>query len=220
MAASDLGEIRSKAGYVYRVTPEDVIWLARSVQFEGGDPASTIWTYAQRQAKLRRTGSLAALVQAHSQPINPLWATPGAGKCAQYPDRCTAAQIERRRVARTTPWESLRSDIRNLVTRWATAQLGNPVPKAIDFADATVSRSFIERNPGTQVVKAAGNWYLATPDTLSWPADFVTMYYAGRSAGPSLIGTNVVPIVGAGAVVVAAGFAGWAIWQHTRKRAA
>jgi hypothetical protein len=217
VSPSDLGKIRSQGGYEYQLTPEDILWLARGVQFEGGDHASTIWTYAQRQAKLRRGGSLYSLVRAHSQPINPLWAVAGSGKCADYPDRCTSAQLERRRQARTTPWEGIRAEVREKVLAWARAELGNPVPRAVDFADATVSQSFIRRNPGTEIVKEAGNWYLATPDTLSWPADFVTMQLGSRIAGPSIRGfINAAPYIGAAAVGAAAIFTGWAYWKYGR----
>jgi hypothetical protein len=220
LAASELGQIRTKDGYRYQVTPEDVLWLARSVQFEGGDHASTIWTYAQLQAKRRRSSSLAALVRAHSQPINPLWDEATDAKCQQHADRCTPEMLERRRVARTTPWGSLRAGVRDMVLRWARAELPNPVPRSVDFADPAVSRSFINRNPGTQVVLAAGNWYLATPDVLSWPADFVTMAFEGRetaaAAGGQVLAVGVG--VGAAALAVTAAFAGWAYWKYGRRR--
>lgn len=217
VSPSDLGKIRAKSGYEYQITPEDVLWLARSVQYEGGDHASTIWTYAQRQAKYRRGSSLRSLVQAHSQPINPLWATPGAGKCIEHPDRCTPTQIERRRRARTTAWADIAPSVREKVLAWAKAELGNPVPRAIDFADETVSRSFMRRNPGTRVVKKAGNWYLATPDVLDWDADHVTMELRGRVAGPSVAGfINAAPYIGVAAVGATALFAGWAYWRFGR----
>lgn len=216
VSASELGQIRSKNGYVYQITPEDLIWLARSVQFEGGDHASTIWTYAQLQAKRRRSASLAGLVRAHSQPINPLWESASTSKCQQYPARCTPAMLERRRRARTTPWSSLRSTVRSKVLAWARAELPNPVPRAVDFADQTVSEAFIRRNPGTQIVKRTGNWYLATPDVLDWPADFVTMHYQGRVAGP---GSTLSPVVIAGtaAVLASTAFVGWAWWRSRRR---
>lgn len=214
-----LAQIRTKDGYSYQVTPEDLLWLARSVQFEGGDNAATIWTYAQRQAKLRRTSSLASLVRAHSQPINPIWDEASDPKCRQYPDRCTPAMLERRRRAATTPWSSLRSGVRDKVTRWARAELPNPVPKAIDFADAAVSRSFMRRNPGTQVVLRTGNWYLATPASLRWPADYVTMSLGGRVAGPTAGGAlRAGPIVGIAAVGASALFAAGAAWYYFRNR--
>lgn len=217
VSPSELAKIRTKDGYEYQVTPDDVLWLARSVQFEGGDHASTIWTYAQRQAKHRRRSSLASLVRAHSQPLNPIWANPSAGKCLQYPERCTPAHIERRRRARSTSWNDLRPEIRDKVVKWAKAELKNPVPRAVDFADPTVSQGFIRRNPGTEIVKRAGNWYLATRDVLSWPADYVTMQAGRRVAGPSISGMiNAAPIIGVSAVAATAAFAGWAYWKYGR----
>lgn len=228
IAPSELGEIRSKDGYVYRVTPEDVLWMGRTAQFEGGtDPAATIWTYAQRQVLYRRTGSLKSLIEAHSQPLNPLWATPGEAKCADYPERCTPTQIERRRLARTTPWSGLRSNIRDLVMRWARAELSNPVPQAVDFADQPVTESFLRRNPDAKIVKRAGNWYISYGPSIrggsqGWAADFVTMHFGGRSVGPSASAAlraamDAAPFIGAGALLLAAGFAGWAYWRHRRR---
>lgn len=219
VAQSELGKIQTKAGYEYQVTPEDILWLARSIQYEGGDHASTIWTYAQLQAKRRRSSSLASLVRAHSQPVNPAWDELTDAKCQQHPDRCTPRHLQRRREAATKPWSELRPEIREKVLRWAKAELPNPVPRAVDFADPTVSASFIRRNPGTRIVKEAGNWYLATPDVLDWPADFVTMRFGSRVAGPGGIADLAVdPGLVAGISILGASalFAGWAYWKYGR----
>ena len=216
---TQLGQIRSKGGYVYQLTPDDLLWLARSVQFEGGDQASTMWTYAQRQVMRRRTRSIASLVRAHSQPVNPKWESLSAEGCQRSPDRCSPAVLERRRRARTLPWDGVRSAIRNKVVAWATAELPNPVPRSTDFADPPVSRSFIRRNPGTEIVKQAGNWYLAEVPALGWPADFVTMHFAGRVAGPAATAGRVagrIPWLGVAAVGAGAAFAGWAFWYSRR----
>lgn len=213
--ASQLGEIRSKRGYRYQITPTDLLWLGRAVQFEGGDEPSTIWTYAQRQAHLGRSSSLASLVRAHSQPINPLWDELSDAKCQRFPRYCQPHQLERRRVAASTPWPSLRPEIRGLVTAWAQAKLPNPVPGAVDFADPTVSRGFLSRTPGSRVVSEAGNWYIALRDTLGWPVDYVTVNHRGREAGaasPSLL----LPLFGVGAFVAAGGFAYWA-WRRAQR---
>lgn len=182
-APTRVGQIRSADGYVYQLKPEDLLWLARAVEFEGGTtPEATIWTYAQLAVR-RRATSLTSLIRAHSQPVNPLWDELSDPKCQQYPEHCAETQIARRARAATTPWSSLSTRTRDLVTKWAQAELSNPVPRAVDFANAPVSQGFISRNPGTEVVKKAGNWYLATPDVLDWPADFVTMHFEGRVAG-------------------------------------
>lgn len=188
---TSLGHIRTRAGYDYPLDEEDLLWLARAAQFEGGDPAATIWTYAQRLARAEGS-SLAALVRAHSQPLNPRWDEPSDELCQQHPDRCTPAQLERRRRARTTPWERLDTRVRNLVTRFANAALANPVPRAVDFADPTVATAFLRRNPGATIVKKAGNWYLATVDSRRWAADHVFVQRGLRIAtavtGPGLFG--------------------------------
>lgn len=217
---SQLGQIRSKGGYVYQLTPDDLLWLARSVQFEGGDHPSTMWTYAQRQVMRRRTGSLESLVRGHSQPVNPKWESLSSEGCQRSPQRCTPAELERRRQARTMPWDSLRSEVRNKVIAWATAEMPNPVPRSTDFANAPVSRSFIAANPGTEIVKQAGNWYLAEVPALGWPADFVTIHLGDRVAGPGgsagFVGTLGAPLVGIVLLGVGAAFAGWAFWRSRR----
>jgi hypothetical protein len=71
------------------------------------------------------------------------------------------------------------------VTAWFDGKLPNPVPKAVEFADASVSQSFLDRTPGSVVVKRAGNWYIATPDSLRWSDNFVRML--GSTALPILL---------------------------------
>jgi hypothetical protein len=39
-----LGTIVALNGYRYQITPTDVLWLARSVQYEGGNYLATAWT--------------------------------------------------------------------------------------------------------------------------------------------------------------------------------
>lgn len=178
-----LGQIRSSAGYVYQLVPEDLLWLARAVQFEGGsDHAATVWTYAQMAVR-RNTSSLKSLIRAHSQTVNPLWDEATDSKCITHPEHCTDAQLARRARARSIPWAEISPEVRSLVVDWAQARVANPVPRATDFANARVSQSFISRHPGTEIVKKAGNWYLATPDVVDWPRNFVTMYFRGAEVG-------------------------------------
>jgi protein involved in polysaccharide export with SLBB domain len=85
----------------------------------------------------------------------------------------------------------------------------------VDFADRTVSESFLSRHPDARVVLESGNWYLALADTLGWPANFVTMDFRGRRSTVSGAGSVVLPVVGAVFVAGAAGFAYWA-WRRSR----
>lgn len=227
--ASELGRIRAKDGWSYQLTPDDVLWVARSASYEGGDVASTLWTYAQRMAALR-PASFAAMVRGHSQPINPLWESLTSPGCVAHPERCLPQRkpdgtmgpdpLVRRLEARTAPWDSLLARTKTLA--WAQAALPNPVPRATDFADNTVSASFIRRNPQARVVarvpSSSGRteqWYLSEgPDSSprrpsnAWPADFVTMEYAGRVAGPGSSGGG----GGAGKAILGV-LALWAGWK-------
>lgn len=202
--ASELGTIRSADGWSYRITPDDLLWLARSAWCEGGEVASTLWTYAQRMA-LYHSSSMASMLRAHSQPISPAWDEASDPFCIANPERCSDASLARRLECRTASWDAIPSSITSKVAAFAQAQLANPVPKATDFADATVSASFIRRNPGTVIVKRVRSgrteqWYLAEVPALRWPANFVSIAYGSRIAtavagGLGLVGFGIIALV-------------------------
>ncbi len=203
------GTIRSADGFVYVLTPEDLLWLARAAQYEGGtSPESTLWTYASRLVDHRGT-SMKALVRSHSQPLNPDWASLDSPGCRRSPERCrprlradgtyTRDPLEVRAEARNAPWESL--ETRELALDWAAGRVPNPSPRSTDFADEEVSRSFLERHPDARVVRRAGNWYIAEGSSVDWPRDFVTINGTGDAGFPWLG-----PLVGFG-VAIAAGAA-------------
>jgi len=213
---SRLGTIVALNGYRYQITAEDVLWLGRSVQVEGGNYLATAWTYAQRQVLFRRTRSLASPVLGHSQPVNPAWRRDGE-KCRpggpyHGRDECSDVRLGRRDEAARRPWSELREEVRDIILRWALGQTTNPVPRATDFADPAVSEGFLERNPGSVVVLREGNWYIAertssTRDSTGWPAGFVQI----------LSPTGAAVVAGAGILVptlIAAG----AVWYFTRGR--
>lgn len=213
------GIIRSKNGFFYQLTPEDLLWLARSVQYEAGNHAATAWTYAQRLA-MARGNSLKNLVQAHSQPINPIWRRDG-DKCrpgGTYHDRdeCSERRLAVRDQAASLPWASVRPEVRETIVKFATGRLPNPVPRAANFANAPVTQGYLSRNPTSAVVLRDGNWYITERATNSWPADFVTIESDGRIAGPAIVaGATVAGAVG---LVAAAGFAWWAYSTKYKKR--
>jgi len=206
LRAADLGQIRTKDGRVYQITPEDALWLARAVKYEGGDPAATAWTYAQRWALKRWSGTLASLVRAHSQPINPAWDEASDPNCVNNPDRCTSAALARRHDAATAMWSEL-GGAADVVLAFAQARLPNPAPRATDFADAIVSRGFLTRNPGARVVLERGNWYIAEVGALDWPTNFVEVVFRGATSGASASWTWLPWAVGAGAIAAGVGFA-------------
>lgn len=212
LATGPLARIQTKDGRVYQLTADDLLWLGRAVQFEGGDaPAATLWTYAQRWALLRWRGSLASLVRAHSQPLNPRWASLNADKCRQYPELCGPAQLARRRAARTIRFSQLQRPVQGLVRKWGRAEIANPVPRAVDFAARPVARSCLEAGRCSRVVLDARNVYLTTDKSDGWDADFVTLVGAeGRIAGPASSASSLIWW----AVGVAALGAGWWAWRR------
>jgi hypothetical protein len=204
-----LGVIRTMDGQSYQITPDDVLWLARSVQYEGGNHDATMWTYAWRlMLKAGGRTSLATLVRGHSQPINPLWDEATDPNCVRYPERCTAAHLARRREAANKSWGELPAARR--VLEWAQAKVSNPAPRATDFADAQVSRHFLSQHPDARVVMQSGNWYIAEAVALSKPDDYITIEYQGRVAGP---GTSFGVKVLAGAFGILASLGGVALWM-------
>lgn len=218
------GRIKTQAGWSYQMTPDDLLWLARSVQHEAGNNAATAWTYAQLMA-LRRARSMQRLVQAHSQPVNPIWRRDGE-KCrpgGPYHDRdeCAERRLVVRDRAATMPWSEIRPAIRDLIVRFATARLPNPVPRAANFANAPVTTSYLLRNPASAVVLREGNWYITEAGTNSWPADFVTIEHEGRIAGPSLAGraraATTIPVYVQGLALLGAG-ATFAWWAYNKSR--
>jgi hypothetical protein len=203
-----LGTIVALNGYRYQITPTDVLWLARSVQYEGGNYLATAWTYAQRQVLYRRTGSLAELVLGHSQPVNPKWRRDGEfcrpGGRYHGSDRCSERSLDRRDEAANLPWASIRAEIRSIVVRWALGETTNPAPRATDFADSEVSASFLERHPESRVVLRDGNWYIAevvgTKNAVAWPSGFVQILPPGAVATAATGASVLVPLAAAGAV--------------------
>ena len=227
----ELGEIVSADGYRYQITPEDILWLARSIKHEGGNKVATAWTYAQRMALFQRWPTMKALVQAHSQPVNPIWRRDGE-MCrpgGRYHDRdeCAERRLARRDRAASMPWEDIDLLTRMQVLAFAQARRNNVVPRATDFANAPVSESFISRNPGTRVVMRDGNWYLAEGPSssprggsVSWPENFVTIRYSGAVTQRSALAgvPRWVPVLAVSAAsVLLLGGAG--AWAFTRRRA-
>lgn len=91
----------------YTLTDEDVLWLARAFVGEAGEDCSEqeaaylFWCWMQRFMLVKaawnsESWSFTDLVRAHSQPVNPLWAVAGQGKCVSHPDYCTSDKIARR----------------------------------------------------------------------------------------------------------------------------
>jgi hypothetical protein len=211
--------IRTADGRVtYQCTGEDMITLARSVRGEGvRDADDLLWCYAQRLCLLHNRGqrkTLAAIVKAHSQPINlDVWGPTGTrcrpggdyhGRPECSPER-TAARV---RMA-NTPWESLPVAVRAAVEKWGRAQTPNGVPRATDFAAADlVDRKIAGSNPAGFVMVKRGepgvrNSFVTETGSRAWSPDYVTVAYEGRVASTQGLPLAVKIVLGiAGAIVV------------------
>lgn len=205
--AEELGRIVAANGYSYQIKPDDVRWLALAVSREGGDHQATIWTYFQRQVLYRRSGSLASLVQAHSQTINPEWATGGrycspGGRYYGEP-MCSSELLARRDANIRRPWEEIPAAVRQKVVDAVQGKLPNNVPRSTDFADQVVGGNFLRRHRDSRLVLDRGNIYIAEGGAVGWPDGFVRIEYAGRASlelpAPGMPGW-VGPVVGLGAL--------------------
>lgn len=192
------GRIVVKGQPDYQLTKEDVLWAARSVVFEGGDPADVIWTETQRFAYMQGVyGTFAAFVQAFSQPINPDWRRSGvfcrAGGTYAKRAECAEARLVKRDQAANSTWAQLRArdpQAVETVLRWANADLRNPLPRSTNFADATVAASFLLKSPESVVLKTAGNVYIMEPVARNWATNHVTV---SRFDGALATADGVVP---------------------------
>jgi hypothetical protein len=187
----DLGRIVA-GGWTYQMTETDLLMLAKACHWEGGTrPAATLWAYASRlYARRARRETLADLVQAHSQPLNPRWHRTGEfcrpGGAYEHGHECSPRSLTRRDEAQSQTWHQIPSKARALAERFAAARVENPAPGAVDFAaeglDGDTTTGFLRKNPGSKLVLRAGNLYLATATSRRWPRDLVTVQSGGRVA--------------------------------------
>lgn len=181
--AGPWAKLRFSDGSSYQLTGDDVLWTARAVVYEGGPPAATLWTLAQRFSKARKNyPSFTAFVQAFSQPINPAWSRTGRfcrpGGHHEGGPYCTEAKLQRREQAAASDFYDLEArdpDALEATLDWARGRLPNPVPRAANFADAAVSRAYLARTPGAKVLLQAGNWYIQEPWSSRWTPNHVTV---------------------------------------------
>jgi hypothetical protein len=210
----------------YQTTPEDMLTLARALNGEesASGTARLAWSYAQRLYQVRNAFStLAGLVLAHSQVINPAWGANGT-HCRPGGDYygkadCNAAAA--RDANRTKPWTALKSGVQDALYAWASGQVPNPVPRGTDFAaPALVARKIAGENPeGFRVVHqgvpGVSNTVVSTTASRRWPADdFIRLEANGRVVGVAE-GLPVRELATPFALLgLAAG--GWALWRGRR----
>jgi hypothetical protein len=179
----------------YRITQDDLLWLAKMCAAEGSVESSPalLWALAARFMRFakRQPGkypTLTAVAWAFSQPINPIWTRNGS-MCrpgGQYHDRadCSEQRLARRDRAVAQTWSNLDSALTDVVGRWGQGLVLNPVPTAANWgatrplADRTesVADSYLRRTPGAKLVAVyAGNGFIAEVDTKTWSDDHIAL---------------------------------------------
>lgn len=175
--------LRCKDGSSYQLTPNDVLWTARSVVYEGGRPADVLWTLGQRFLLLRENyPTFAGFVQAFSQPVNPAWSRTGefcrAGGKYAHTAYCSEDKLQRRDLAQHASWGDLMAKDPDAVLatlKWANAELPNPVPRATNFAAPDEAQSYLNRHPEARLLAQRHNWYIVEGVARNWSVDHVAM---------------------------------------------
>lgn len=207
MANALADTITSSTGFAYTLSPEDKLWAAKMIKGEGGSPPAVLWTMAARFAMARGAG-FAAFIRSYSQPINPRWYRDGelcreGGRFAGT-DSCSETRLRKRERILAMAAADLRPELLQ-VEQWARGQVPNPVPKAVHFADASVSQNCLDSGDCTRLVaRLGGNWHLATAASDRWAPDHVRVGGAGDGAIETGFGMMlVVGAVAAGALALA-----------------
>lgn len=128
----------------YAVTGEDWLWLLRAVQAEGAPRDRVARALVNLFARTRAKGgkaSLADLVRAYAQPVNPLWANGGA-KDAD-PSEVTAA--ERRRAAASSALSFDASTATAVLDALSSPWSSDVTDYAAPWVDAT-GRGYVARS--------------------------------------------------------------------------
>ena len=139
----------------YRVTPADRLWLLRAVAREGEPRARVAQTLVNRFVWLRSRGSsayktLADLVRAYAQPVNPRWFVAGdlyRAFVEANPDHWMAAKsraLRREVYSRAT---SFTQDVRAAVARALGVGSADINPSTVHYLSSQGTARDIERRP-------------------------------------------------------------------------
>lgn len=218
----DLGQI-SWPGGSYQIRRNDLIWAARAAAHEG-DHEAVLWTWTSRWVSWghRRYDTLADMIRAHSQPVNPIWLK-GGRCCPEALEDCTSpcfvtssnptgvgghcpcstqALGRRARAIRLT-WDQIARSLQTKVTDWATARLSNPVPKATDFAASPCLDFAAQQRREIKLLYVIRNCFYADKRSRFWPSQYVKIRMGDRVASDRGVNLFVLGLIAAG------GYAGW-----------
>ena len=183
-------------GWSYEITEDDFLWMARAASGEG-EPAHVIWTWMQRYASGSNNGignfrssypTLMDMVLAHSQPVNPKWRRDGefckpGGRYAGTA-RCAPNLLDRRDHMASLTWDQIPANVKSAINALRQANLPNPVPRAVDFADETVAAAYVSRNHDTNgaaisFIGPSGGRYVTTTKSRAWPDNYIAVELDG-----------------------------------------
>lgn len=180
------------------LTEEDLIWLARAVHGEGGDPATVIWALASRWVFLRLYQGLDAyptftsFIRAYSQPVNPRWLRGGAfcqpGGRGHGTAACSTTRTRRRARIQAMPLDQIPYDDAAPVVEFFRGRLENVYPGVTDFRafrNADDARRYASSRPRLVYAGFAdGNGLFRNPATVGW-GDLTIQVAEGRGLAPA-----------------------------------
>ena len=198
-----------QGSWTYTFTPEDRLWTARMLAGEGpaGDSAAVLWTMAQLFSPAGQSAkysgphhfrSWKSLIQAYSQPINPIWRRDGSkcrpGGSHAGTEACAVHRLDARDRYATMPYTGVAPEKRAILERWLEGKVPNPVPGAYEFAHHSVLSAERIARLGLVARSSSGNVFLGSATGLA-P---VTV---GSGGGAGLVAGGLVVLLGAGALV-------------------
>jgi peptidoglycan hydrolase-like protein with peptidoglycan-binding domain len=144
--------------FIYKFTPEDVLWTARFIVGEAGgednlENRAIIWAMFNRYAFFTHTvfPTFHAFLRRYSTTLQPVLQSPGAARRhmhrpefvrtgGYYPNtNIPRGQLERHLKLQATPWHKLPQSARSLAESALRGQISNPgISNASEFANTAV----------------------------------------------------------------------------------
>lgn len=208
-AQSELGTICYADGTTRRITPDDAVQMAKMIDGEtwgsptAEDGRAMLWAIAQRSGIWAfPKWTLADLIRAYSQPINPKWTRTGSA-CKKYyaadftgkiPDSCSVKRVDRREKNIQMGWADTALGARREVLAFVAGSTPNPVPGVVGWfapgmwrkreGNGSNARDNMLEGPtidGNVYVKLGKN-----PDTTAWKADHVKVVGPGKTCSDAI----------------------------------
>jgi hypothetical protein len=140
----EIGYLEFDDGSKKKLTQADLLWMARAIHGETSgsateeQAAAMFWTLAQRMrwSPTFKQWSMAHLVQAFSQPVNPHWTADGS-KCKgrSHEDECSPSRTRKRDKYRSLEWNEISPAARTIVTAFAQGKVDNHFVGLVDWFD-------------------------------------------------------------------------------------